>query len=724
MLVDRAVPAIAIIGNPNTGKTTLFNALTGLAHKVGNYPGVTVERRAGVLKLTSGRVEVIDLPGTYSLAARSLDEAIAVDTLLGRQSQERSLDAVIAVIDAANLDRNLYLLSQLMDFSVPVVVALNMMDAAQRRGIQIDVQRLSQRLGVPVVPMRADRGEGVDQLRDAIARTLNQGRADAPARALPLPEGLNGPIEKLLAQFGDCITPPLQRPELLRALVDTGGAVEQRLDSQLGTPFGDALRVARSESRLFGVPAAQEAEARHRWARELAAECVTRPTNPPTAPSERIDSLLTHRVYGTLVLVLALGLVFQAIYKWSTPVMDGIESLFGWLGQWVATTLPDGPLQSLIVNGIIGGTGGVIVFLPQILLLFFFLGILEDCGYMARAAFLMDKVLARAGLSGKAVIPLLSSFACAVPGIMSARVVEDRRDRIATILIAPLMSCSARLPVYVLLIGAFIPARQTMGGWIGVQGLALFAAHLIGVLVALPVLWIVKKTLLKGPTPPFVMELPAYQWPNGRSVADRLLTRGRAFLKRAGTVIVSVAILVWALSYFPHPAEIRVKYDALRAAVSSDAERAQLDHAEAAEYLSQSLFARIGHAIEPAVTPLGWDWRIGMAVAASFPAREVVIATMGTIFGVGADVDESSRDLESSLQAAKRSDGSPLFSIPVALSLVVFFALCCQCAATLVVMRRETGTWRWPLFAFSYMTGLAWIGAWITYHAAIALGGS
>ncbi|MFN7964906.1 MAG: FeoB small GTPase domain-containing protein, partial [Acidobacteriota bacterium] len=247
MLVDRAVPAIAIIGNPNTGKTTLFNALTGLAHKVGNYPGVTVERRAGVLKLTSGRVEVIDLPGTYSLAARSLDEAIAVDTLLGRQSQERSLDAVIAVIDAANLDRNLYLLSQLMDFSVPVVVALNMMDAAQRRGIQIDVQRLSQRLGVPVVPMRADRGEGVDQLRDAIARTLNQGRADAPARALPLPEGLNGPIEKLLAQFGDCITPPLQRPELLRALVDTGGAVEQRLDSQLGTPFGDALRVARSE---------------------------------------------------------------------------------------------------------------------------------------------------------------------------------------------------------------------------------------------------------------------------------------------------------------------------------------------------------------------------------------------------------------------------------------------------------------------------------------------
>lgn len=723
MLVDRAVPAIAIIGNPNTGKTTLFNALTGLAHKVGNYPGVTVERRSGVLKLADSKAELIDLPGTYSLAARSPDEAIAVDTMLGRMHQERRLDAVVAVLDASNLDRNLYLLSQLLDFGVPVVVALNMIDAAQRRSIQIDVEELSRRLGVPVVPMRADRGEGVDLLREALARILAQRPAATNVRALTLPEGLSGPVDTLIAQFGDRLSPPLQRPEVLRALVDAGGAVEQRLSTQLGSDFSVALRAARSEARQFGVPAAQEAEARHRWAREVAAACITQPAHPLPTPSERIDALLTHRVFGTLALVLALGLVFQVIYKWSTPVMDGIEGVFSWVGQWVATTLPDGPLQSLIVNGIIGGTGGVIVFLPQILLLFFFLGILEDCGYMARAAFLMDKVLSRAGLSGKAVIPLLSSFACAVPGIMSARVIEDRRDRVATILIAPLMSCSARLPVYVLLIGAFIPSRQILGGWIGVQGLALFAAHTIGVIVALPVLWIVKKTLLKGPTPSFVMELPAYQWPSWRSVADRLLTRGRAFLKRAGTVIVSVTILVWALSYFPHPQEIRAKYDGLRAAATTNAERIQFDHAEAAEYLAQSLFARIGHAIEPAVAPLGWDWRIGMAVAASFPAREVVIATMGTIFGVGASVDESSHDLESSLQSARRSDGSALFTIPVALSLVVFFALCCQCAATLVVMRRETGSWGWPAFAFFYMTSLAWAGAWITYTSAKALGG-
>lgn len=644
--------SIAIIGNPNTGKTTLFNALTGLTHKVGNYPGVTVERRSGRMRLPGSVVELIDLPGTYSLAARSPDERIAVDTLLDDTSERPR--ALIVVVDASNLERNLYLISQLREFGVPLVVALNMIDSAQRRGLAVDPQALSQALELPVVAVRADRGHGVDALKVAIEQLL----------LAPSP------------------------------------------------PAGTDARSLRDKYRQSLT--SEEIESRFRWAKSIAQRCVARPTTPPRTVTQRLDALLTHRIGGSLILLVTLAVVFQAIYRWAAPLMSTIETGFDWLGGLVSGALPKGPLQSLIVDGVIGGTGGVIVFLPQILILFLFLGILEDCGYMARAAFLMDRVLARVGLSGKSVIPLLSSFACAVPGVMSARVIEDRRDRLATILVAPLMSCSARLPVYVLMIGAFVPAQQLWGGWLSLQGVLLFAAHLIGVVVAIPVLWVIKRFLLRGPTPPFVMELPDYQWPAWRSVVDRLLTRAQAFLKRAGSVIVCVAIVVWALSYFPRPAAIAAKYDQLRTNAVSDLERTALDSQEAAEYVAQSYFARLGHGIEPFVRPLGWDWRIGMAVAASFPAREVVIATIGTVFGLGQDLNETSEGLTEALRTARRDDGQLLFTLPVAVSLVVFFALCCQCGATLAVMRRETGSWGWPLLAFVYMTSLAWLGAWLS----------
>lgn len=722
----RAAPAtatIAILGNPNTGKTSLFNAITGLSHKVGNYPGVTVERKTGAMRRPAGDAVVLDIPGTYSLAARSPDEAIAVEVLLGRQVGDPRPDVLVVVVDASNLERNLYLVSQVLEFGLPTVVALNMIDTAARRRISIDVSRLSGRLQVPVLPVRADRREGIDALCSAIERAIAAGPQKTTGTDTRGGVPLGGALEAAIAELSKAVSETtISRPELLRALIDVDGPLESALTKRFGARFSGALNRARASLREHGVPAALEAQARYSWARAVVRDCESRPAVPVRTASERIDALLTHRVAGSAILLATLGLVFQAIYRGSAPLMELIDRGVGWLGAMLGSWFPDGPLRSLLVDGVIGGVGGVLVFLPQILLLFLFIGLLEDCGYMARAAFLMDKVLARAGLSGKAVIPLLSSFACAVPGVMSARVIGDRRDRLATIAIAPLMSCSARLPVYVLLIGAFMPERQLLGGWVSSKGLMLLLAHAIGALVSLPILWLLKRTLLRGPTPPFVMELPEYQWPNGRAVVERLLTRGRAFMRRAGTVIVSVAVIVWALSYFPRPSEIETRYQVRRAATEDPAVHRALEQEQAAEYLAQSVFGRLGRTIEPLVAPLGWDWRIGMAVAASFPAREVVIATMGTIFGLGSEVDENSSDLAAALHAAQRADGSPLFTTPVALSLVVFYALCCQCAATLAVIRRETGSWRWPLLVFCGMTVLAWGGAWLTKLGSGAIG--
>jgi ferrous iron transport protein B len=432
--------------------------------------------------------------------------------------------------------------------------------------------------------------------------------------------------------------------------------------------------------------------------------------------TDRIDAVLTHRVFGLVILVVALGLVFQALYAGAAPLVSGIDWVFAHVSSLVESTMSDGPLRSLVLNGVIAGAGSVVTFLPQILILFFLLSILEDCGYMARVAFLVDRVFAWTGISGRAVIPLLSSFACAVPGVMAARTIENRRDRLATILVAPLMSCSARLPVYTLLIGAFVPAKTVFGGWLGLQGLCLFAAHLIGVVVAVPILVLTRRTILRGPAAPFVLELPDYRWPSWLSVVDRLLISGRAFLVRAGTVIAAVGIVVWGLSYFPRPASVHDSFEIARSGASTAEARAVYDRQEAATYLEQSFLGRMGHAIEPFVRPLGWDWRIGVSVMASFPAREVVLATTGTILGLGSDLDTSPNVLKDAIHTTRRPDGTPLFTLPVAVSLIVFFALCCQCAATLAVIRRETRTWRWPLFTFTYMTVLAYIGALVVYQ--------
>jgi ferrous iron transport protein B len=723
---------VAVVGNPNAGKTTLFNALTGLRQKVANYPGVTVEQKTGSLQGASSPIELIDLPGTYSLAAHSPDEMVVVDVLLGNATPLPRPDLVLAVLDASNLERNLYLVSQLLELDLPVVVALNMNDVAERRGMRVDAQQLRTLLGAEVVPVQAKSGRGIQELKETLDRALLEKSLPKPQQAFCLPDEIIEACSHLEKTLGTLtqqkMSRPLHRSEWVRTLIDEGGYAEERLLGALGDQAATPLQETRRSLQCADVPlSAREATSRYRWIRQLVGHCLQRDPEGDDHRTERIDAVVTHKVFGLLLFALTMLLLFQSIFTWAGPLMDAINAGFGWLGKSAGSLLPEGALQSLLVDGVIAGVGAVVIFLPQILLLFLFLAILEDCGYMARAAFLMDRLMSRCGLSGKSFIPMLSGYACAVPAIMAARVIENRRDRLATVLVTPLMTCSARLPVYAVLIGAFVPAHSYLGGWLGLQALTMFGLYLLGVVTAVAMAWLFKKTLLAGPTPPFVLELPSYKWPAARSVLLRLYEAARAFLVRAGTVILAVTIVIWALAYFPHPAEIAQDYEAQRASLQANTpeeleeKRTSLHHAESAAYLEQSLFGRAGHAVEPVFRPLGWDWRLSMATLASFPAREVILATLGTIFSLGADVDEESEDLSSSLQAATWPDGRPLFALPTALSVLVFFALCCQCGATVATIRREANSWGWAIFTFVYMTALAYGAALFTYQVGSAL---
>ena len=727
------VKTVALIGNPNTGKTTLFNALTGLSQRVGNYPGVTVERRAGPMKLDlEETVQLLDLPGTYSLAANSPDEMIVADVLLGRQVEESSVDAVVAIVDAANLRRNLYLVSQVMEFGIPTVIALNMVDLAESAGIRVDPERLSGRLGIPVVPICANKKRGLNALRHAIAQALStvghRPGHERPRFLEPLGQQIEA-LSKEIASASNGRSRRVSEIELYRAVVDEGGYAERRVVDTVGPDVVRRVSRIREKLQVDRPLSTLEAESRYAWIDQAIEGALRRPPRLQTSPSDRIDRFLTHRIFGTIVFAVVMGIVFQSIYAWALPLMDGIEALFSMLGRVTGSMLPAGAVKSLVVDGVIGGLGSVIVFLPQIAILFFFLAILEGCGYMSRAALLMDGMFRWCGLSGKSFVPMISSFACAIPGIMATRTIEDPRSRLMTILVTPLMSCSARLPVYTLFIGAFIPNDQILGGWVGVQGLTLLAMYSVGAGVAIPVAWLLKKHLFAGNSPPFVMELPSYKWPDLETVSLRVYLEVRTFIARAGTIILAAAVVMWALAYFPRPAPTLEKYrsasESVRLSQAGEMRAralAALDTQMRAELLEQSLLGRAGRFVEPAVRPLGWDWRIGMAAMASFPAREIVVASLGTIFSVGNQVDETSAALRTAMRTAVRADGSPLFTIPVALSIMVFFALCAQCAATLAVMQRETRSWKWPIFAFTYLTGLAYIGAFVTYQSATALG--
>jgi ferrous iron transport protein B len=744
---DRTTWTIALVGNPNTGKSTLFGALSGVRQRAGNYPGVTVEKTLGQVVHGGRRWVLVDLPGTYSLAPRSPDEMVAVEVLLGRQADVPAPDVVLCVVAADNLERNLYLISQVLELGRPVVIALSMVDVAQDQGLRIDTRRLSRQLGVPVVPVQAHRGLGMEALKETIAE---EGLRPCSPLESPFPPVFRAEVDRLRSFLSSREPEPGcdRLPSYLveRLLLDTGASIGERI---LSNGDESALRgqlvAARERLAQAGCPVpAIETRARYAWVARAVEGVVEQPAEPTQTRSDQIDAILTHRVWGILILAVVMLLMFSAVFAWARVPMDGIEAVITWLSGKLEELLPPGPLRSLLVEGILSGIGAVVIFLPQIFILFLILTSLEECGYLARAAYLMDRLMVRVGLSGKSFIPLLSSFACAIPGVMATRVIENRRDRLTTILIAPLMSCSARLPVYTLLIAAFIPDRRFLGAVLGLQGLILFSMYILGIVVAAAVALVLKRTVLRGAAPPFLMELPVYKWPAPGVVLHRMLDRGWDFLHNAGTIIFAVSIVMWGALYYPRIStrEIaplvadrdRLESELASARAAGDTARvlgassglAEVEHRLEGAQKRQSLLGRVGRLIEPVVRPLGWDWRIGSGVIASFPAREVVVATLGVIFDVGKEVDqpEGSARLGAALQSATWPDsGRPLFSIPVALSIMVFFALCAQCVSTLAVIGRETRSWTWPTFTFCYMTILAYLGALVTYQFGSWLGG-
>ena len=707
----RKSASIAVVGNPNSGKSTLFNRLTGLRQKTGNYPGVTVERHLGIARAGDRDIELIDLPGMFALSAHSLEERIAADVVLGRIPDMERPDGVLIVVDSTHLYQGLYLVQQMLELGLPVLIALTMTDAAQASGIRIDAQALSQRLGgITICPVVATTGQGVADLLEALAALPD----DKPPEAPEFWAELNASSEELARD----IPATVPRFEIERALIDIDSDLAREVAGYLGEG-GDA-RMAGIRDKLFGSepPLAGEARRRYAWVREVLGE-VQQAAPTITTLGTRIARFMNRPLPGTIGLFVVMAIVFQAVFAWATPLMDGIDEGSAWLGGWVHTRLGDGAVTSFLADGVIAGVGSVVVFLPQILILFLFIIFLEDSGYLARAAYLMDRLMRSVGLSGQSIIPMISSFACAVPGIMATRVIPNRRDRIATILAAPFMTCSARLPVYALLIAAFVPARDV--GFMNLQGIVLFGLYMLGIVTGLLTALLLRKTALQGPKPMFALMLPEFRRPNLQTVLMQLLGRARIFLKRAGTVIFAVAVVVWALAYYPRSEEVSQLYSQQEAMLSSRLSGADLDLAldelgnqQAAAQLEQSFLGRAGKVVEPVFRPLGWDWKISAAVIASFPAREVVIAVLGTVYAVGDEADEAT--LTERLTAARHPDGTPVFTLPMVIGLLIFYAFCLQCAATIAVMRRETNGWGWPLFAWAYMTALGYFGALLAYQ--------
>jgi ferrous iron transport protein B len=698
-VASHGTTTVAIIGNPNSGKTTLFNTLTGMNQRVGNYPGVTVEKKEGRLELPSGlTATMIDLPGTYSLAANSPDETIATDVLLGRTAGNTRPELVICVVDASNLERNLYLVSQIIDINLQVILALNMIDIAEQQGITIDVPSLEKELGIRVIPTVATKGVGTEELKHAMAYNgISAGRP----RQWHLPEPVQSECEELVGMirnhhevsehdaFNDAIS-----------LLTAPSSVLDRLDRYAPEIIE---HVKKDHARLDFLGFDRHSvfvESRYGWIREVCSRTVTHHRQQGLTTSDKIDRIVTHRVWGFLVFFGLMAVMFQSIFTWATVPMEAIGDVFDWLGRQVTGLMPAGDLRHLIVNGGLAGTAAVVTFLPQILFLFLFLGILEDSGYMARAAFIMDRMMGKVGLHGKSFIPLLGSFACAIPGIMATRTIENPRDRLVTMLVAPLMSCSARLPVYTLLIAAFIP-NTTVLGVFSLAGITLFSMYLLGLIAALSMAWLFKKTLLKSAPAMFVMELPAYKLPSLRSLLIQVWERAVIFLKNAGTIILGVSIILWFLASYP-----------------------KLENATPAEQLAHSFAGRAGKMIEPLIRPLGFDWKVGIGLVSSLLQREVFVSTMGTIYNIqNADDENGSVSLRRQMQEDRDPvSGAPTFTALTAICLMVYYVLAMQCMSTVAVMHRETNGWKWPLFQIGYMTALAYTVTFIVYRAGLFLG--
>ena len=723
------VPRVLVAGNANSGKTTVFNALTGARAHVGNYPGVTVTRASRRITLPGGApAEIVDLPGTYSLAAHSPDEQVAVDGVLGRH--EGLPDAVVVVVDAGVIERALYLVLQIAETGVPVVVALNMMDEAEAAGAEFDAERLGRWLGAAVVPTVASRGVGLDALRRAVADAVALApRTDSTWTGLP-PEAERdvSAVTRALDGAGFGHTPAVRRSWALWSLLsldaDDGAA------TGLPAPVRETVRTVRRDAAAAQRSVDQEIiAARYRWIEAVADDVRTVRHQDTRTWTRRIDDVLTHRVYGMAVFAVVMAVVFEALFTWSEPLIGGIETVTGWLQTGVRAVLPAGNLADLLVDGVVAGVGNVVVFVPQIAMLSFFIALLEDFGYLARVAFVIDRLMGRVGLHGKAFVPMLSGFACAIPAVMATRTIEGRRDRLITMLTLPMISCSARLPVYALVTAVVFAGSPRVFGVLSAGAVVLFSMYALSVCATLGAAAVLRRTVLRGPRLPLLLELPPYRRPVWSNVFLVTWRRTRKFLEDAGTVILTMTIILWALLTFPHSRDVETRYDEARAGVLASAadaaaqeeQLAALEGQRAGEQLRYSIGGRVGRLIEPAIEPLGFDWRIGVGIIGAFAAREVFVSTLGIVFGI-AEADEESVSLRESLRRAEHADGSPLMTPLAGVSLMVFFVLACQCMSTIVVVRRESGNWGWPVFMFGYMSILAYAASLTVYQVGSALG--
>jgi ferrous iron transport protein B len=739
-------PLIALIGNPNTGKTTLFNELTGARARVGNYPGITVERRSGRMLVGDDKVELLDLPGAYSLSARSPEEQIAIEATLGLDDNPQP-DLVVAVVDAGQLLRNLYLVVQLIELQVPLVIALNMMDEVAPPP---SPAKLSELFGVPVVPLVARKREGLDELARVVERALEEppfGKA-----AIDYPQPLLDQLDTIIEAM----------PETWRIESRPGGLGRSRALALW------ALNNVDEDDELGHIP--EELRARcltaHEGEHDVDLEIVTAryrflDANVPTvyprgderdeklgdspnagkiALSDRIDRFALHPRYGFVIFIALMTVLFQALFTWSAPAIDALSAVQAWLAVAAKQNLPPGFLSGLIADGIIGGVGNVVVFLPQILLLFLILGLLEDSGYMARAAYLMDRLMKAVGLHGRAFVPMLSGCACAIPAIMATRTMERRRDRLLTMLVIPLMTCSARLPVYTLIIATLFPVVHVFG-FVPLHGLLMVFMYLFSTVAALAAAAVIGRTVVKGRRMPLLMELPPYRLPTLRSVFRQMFERAGVFLKEAGTVIMGCTIVLWMLLSYPAPLQqeplstqavaswqhiIVVDAGDVTLTEAPDVvERADNSAALAkweADRLSGSYGGKLGKLIEPLISPLGFDWKLGVGIIGAFAAREVFVSTMGLVYGIGGEVDEESEQLHGKIHSETHADGRRVYTPLVGLSLMIFFALACQCMSTLAVVKRETRSYKWPAFLFAYMTTLAWLVSLLVYQGGKLLG--
>ncbi|MBM3838517.1 MAG: ferrous iron transport protein B [Verrucomicrobia bacterium] len=680
-----------LVGNPNCGKSTLFNAITGMRQKVGNYPGVTVEKKVGEFFSLHGRpMQIIDLPGAYSLSPRSPDEAITRDVLLGRLADTPRPDRIVCVVDASNLERNLFLVTQILDLGVTTILALNMIDLAETKGISIDAAALSRELGVPVISCQAHKKVGLTELRQAMSKE----HPPLPSRRWRLAPPMGKAVNELSARLAE--ERGSESSQLFAEALFTLVGEKAGRDSEPPPAVRELAQTLRRDLEQQGLDCHEAiVAARYQYAQNVCERVVRTGQVSEEDPSDKLDAVLTHPVWGWVIFLGLMSVMFFSIFTLATYPMDWVEGGFRALANAVKQAMPAGDLRDLITDGMIAGVGGVLVFLPQILILFFFIGLLEDTGYMARAAFIMDRIMSRVGLHGKSFIPLLSSYACAIPGIMATRTIENPKDRLVTILVAPLMSCSARLPVYTLMIATLLPAKTVPA--LQKAGI-MMALYVVGTATAFFFAWLFKKTIMHSETPVLIMELPPYRRPSLRAVAMQMIHRSKLFVKRAGTVILGLSVLLWFLAAYP-----------------------KVDGEDASAQLARSFAGKAGHALEPLIKPLGFDWKIGIGLIGSFAAREVFVSTMSVVYNVE-QTDEASVPLREAMLQEKWPDGSPVFTPLVCVTLMVFYVLAMQCISTVVVVRRETNGWRWPLFQIAYMTGTAYVACLLVYQVGRMLG--